>query len=522
MAWRIACAAIALIAVAVRYYHLGLVPFHNDEGVNGYFLLVLFRSGFYHYDPANYHGSTLYYLTLIPSFFNRIIFGGEGLSTIAARSLPAFFGTATVLTVFQLRRYLGTVGAVAAGALLALSPAAVYFSRYFIHETLFVYFTLALVVASVRYRETMDSDFLMLASVSAAFLFATKETAIISVAVLILAHFCTRTYAAVFWHETNGSNAGGARKPGSGISRKQVLGRQTPCSTSSGSRWPRVPIAWIAAVAIFVFIYVTFYGSFGSNFPRGVFDSVRTFRYWVKAGAENNVHDWLTYVHWLLQEELPTLLLGVVGLELALYQKSNRFALFCGFWTLGMLAAYSLLPYKTPWLILNITLPLTLLAGYGASECIAKIMQHGRRLARVCIALSFGIVLTFSAYQTLVLNFVKYDDDAEPYVYAHTSRQFLPLLDKVNNIAQINGSGKQIKVAITSPDYWPLPWYLRDYPNVGYWGHIVSTQDAIVIGDTSQESELYKLLGNNYVRVDSYDLRPGVVLVLFARRDMTL
>jgi len=517
MPWRIAWAAITLIAVALRYYHLELVPFHNDEGVNGYFLSVLFRSGSYHYDPANYHGPTLYYLTLIPAFFNRIVFGGEGLSTIAARSLPAFFGTATVFTVFKLRRYLGAVGAVTAGALLALSPAAVYFSRYFIHETLFVYFTLGLAVASVHYRETGNSDFLMLASVSAAFLFATKETAIISVAVLILAYFCTRTYAAVFWRETNVSNAAPARVSSS-VSRKQMPGVQTPLETRRLS----VPVAWIGAASIFLFIYVAFYGSLGGNFPQGVFDSVRTFRYWARAGTENNVHDCLTYVRWLLQEELPTLLLGAFGLAIALRQRRNRFALFCAFWTLGMLAAYSLLPYKTPWLILNITLPLTLLAGYGVSECVAKIMQHGQRLARVCLALSFGLVLCFSAYQTLVLNFLRYDDDSEPYVYAHTSRQFLPLLDKVNNIAQINGSGKQIKVAITSKDYWPLPWYLRDYPNVGYWGHIVSTQDAIVIGDTSQEPELHKSLGNDYVRVDSYDLRPGVVLVLFARRDMTL
>src|SRR6185295_9524655 len=59
--WRIAAIAIFLIGAVLRLYHLSLVPFHHDEGVNGNFLVRLVREHIYRYDPANYHGPTLYY-----------------------------------------------------------------------------------------------------------------------------------------------------------------------------------------------------------------------------------------------------------------------------------------------------------------------------------------------------------------------------------------------------------------------------------------------------------------------------
>ncbi|HEV7796639.1 MAG TPA: hypothetical protein VGO73_00680, partial [Pyrinomonadaceae bacterium] len=59
--WLILSAAIILLAAFLRLYDLELVPLHHDEGVNGNFLVRLVREGFYHYDPANYHGPTLYY-----------------------------------------------------------------------------------------------------------------------------------------------------------------------------------------------------------------------------------------------------------------------------------------------------------------------------------------------------------------------------------------------------------------------------------------------------------------------------
>jgi hypothetical protein len=80
------------------------------------------------------------------------------------------------------------------------------------------------------------------------------------------------------------------------------------------------------------------------------------------------------------------------------------------------------------------------------------------------------------------------------------------------------GTGTGTHITITSPEYWPLPWYLRDYPNAGYWGHLVPTSEPVVIGRDYQAAELQSSLGKDYQWVGSYDLRPGVGLVLFCRR----
>jgi uncharacterized protein (TIGR03663 family) len=156
--WRSGSFIVLTVAAVLRLYQLNLVPLHHDEGVNGNFLVHLVRDGIYHYDPANYHGPTIYYFAAIIPWTLRSLFGPSaqntyGLNTVTIRLVPALFGIGTIWLVLLLRRQLGTIGALSAAALLAISPGAVYLSRYFIHETLFVFFTLGVVVAGLKYYE---------------------------------------------------------------------------------------------------------------------------------------------------------------------------------------------------------------------------------------------------------------------------------------------------------------------------------------------------------------------------------
>src|SRR5262249_3784320 len=137
-AWGIACAAILLVAAVLRFYKLELKPLHNDEGVNAFFLLRLFHENFYRYDPANYHGPTLYYFALIASSVSTLFRGEGGLNIFVLRSVPVLFGLATVALILQLRKYLGALATATSALLLAVSPGAVYFSRDFIHEPILV------------------------------------------------------------------------------------------------------------------------------------------------------------------------------------------------------------------------------------------------------------------------------------------------------------------------------------------------------------------------------------------------
>src|SRR5215472_16529914 len=190
--WVVVVVVVLAATISLRVYDLNLVPLHHDEGVNGNFLVRLVREGFYRYDPDNYHGPTLYYFAAVIPRIVGLLFGTEaqnhyGLTTFTIRLIPVLFGIATVWLILTLRPQLGNIGSLAAAAMVAISPGAVYLSRYFIHESMFVFFTLGIVVALVNYYRDGHPLYLMLAAVAAALLFATKETWIISMAVLILA-----------------------------------------------------------------------------------------------------------------------------------------------------------------------------------------------------------------------------------------------------------------------------------------------------------------------------------------------
>lgn len=43
------------------------------------------------------------------------------------------------------------------------------------------------------------------------------------------------------------------------------------------------------------------------------------------------------------------------------------------------------------------------------------------------------------------------------------------------------GAGVKMPIDIVAPEYWPLPWYLREYKNVGYWRHMIDTHAPAVI-----------------------------------------
>ncbi len=509
---QIACAGILLAAGLLRLLYLTEKPLHHDEGVNGLFLAPLFRQGYYHYDPANYHGPTLYYFGLITTTVNSFFYGKYGLSTFAIRLVPALFGIGTVWLVFSLRRYIGTFGSLAAAVLVAASPGFVFFSRYFIHEILFIFFTLALVVAVMRFKETARPLYLMLASASAALLFATKETYIITVTVLLLALWCARIY---MWLRKKSSAEPVEAAPGA---RKITA---APQKETAGRAAPKPIFLWLSAVALFVALYLLFYSSFFTNFPKGVYDSVRTFGYWGHTGVTEYKSPWYTYFKWLgqMQTELPALVLGGLGIIVALYQSCSRFAVFCAFWALGMISAYSLLPYKTPWLALSPLLPIMIMAGYFLGQCFAWGAKIQLRWVRVSAALALSLVAGVSCYEAIELSFYRFDDDTIPYVYAHTRRDFLGLVEEIEAVASRNPQGKKIGVVVASPEHWPLPWYLREYPNCGYYGRVVPTSEPVIVALQSQSDEIEAKMGAQYRRFRSYELRPGVWLTLYLRRD---
>jgi len=499
--WWWSSLGLLLAAALLRVLYLTQKPLHHDEGVNGNFLAILFRTGSYHYDPSNYHGPTLYYLAVIPTAINNVLHWGHGLSTVAIRLVTAAFGVGIVWLMLCLRRFLGTPASLAAAAFATVSCGFVYFSRYFIHEILFVFFSLGVIVAWLWYRETDRPRYLMLASASAAMLYATKETWIITVAVWLIALPCTTFYLRLLGREQGEVTS--------------TIGKDAP-TDQDGKRKK----LYLQAAALFVAIAVLFYTSFFTH-PRGILDSVLTFATWTKTGSSGIYNrEWSTYLQWMWTEEAPILVLGGIGTVVALVKASSYFTVFCAFWSMGIFAAYALVPYKTPWLALSIILPLVIMCGYAFGGAY----KPGVRVFTTCVA---GAAVMFCLYLAIDASFVHYDDDSScdgtpcyPYVYAHTRRDFLNLMDEIESIAVRNPAHKDIGITVVSPEHWPMPWYLREYTKVGYHGQLVPTSEPIVIGLEPQLPQLEQQLGANYHLFSTHELRPGNKLVMFVRNDV--
>jgi uncharacterized protein (TIGR03663 family) len=506
-AWQWGAAGILAMAAALRLVALTLKPLHHDEGVNGAFLTSLFRGGYYRYDPSNFHGPTLYYFGWITTTFNSFFYGKEGLSTFAIRLTTVLFGLGVIWLLLCLRRELGNVGALAAAVLAAVSPGMVFFSRYFIHEILFVFFTLGVVVALLWFRRTGRSRYLMLAAASAALLGATKETWVLTVAVWLIAIPCT--WGWIKLRKRMLGNTVAVYQPRS----RESLAADPPTQPVSlaGNPWQ----FYGGPALLFAALWVLLYSSFFTNFPQGVIDSVGTFRYWFQTSHSAHEYGVTKYLEWLWQEEAPAMILGAAGVLMALWQARSRFAVFAAFWSLGILAAYSLVDYKTPWCALNILLPAIIMAGYSM-QALYETHSVGRWTAVALTACAAGL----SLYQAITLNFYHYDDNSRAYVYAHTERDFLKLVDEIDHIAAGQPAGTDIGIVVMSPEHWPLPWYLRNYKNAGFWGKVIDTSEPILIVHEDQLGEVERRFGAKYRLISSHDLRPGNRLHLFLRRDL--
>lgn len=474
MSFRHAALLVLIVAAALRFWALDARQLHHDEGVNGFFQTGLVRSGEYRYDPTNYHGPTLYYLTLP---FVWLL----GLETVALRATTAVAGLLSVAVLLATAPVFGRRAALFGAALLAASPGAVYYARYFIHESLVVLFGAGLVVAALRASVKRPARELAIATASAALLFATKETALAHVAVFGLAALLA--WAAPFM-----------RSPRPPLPR---LGR------------PQLRLASQLA-ALFLAVNVAFFSSFFTH-ARGVVDALSALAVWTHTGQSAHVNPWYRHAQWLWEAEPLVLGLGVVGGLLALVRRDDRRLLFVALWGGGILAAYSIVPYKTPWLGLNVVLPAALLGGVALDTLVARAPHVGGALAALALGVTTG--------QGVSLSFFHYDDESRPYVYAHTSRSFLTLVAELERAAAAGGRGTDTPVAVVSTEHWPLPWYLRHYPRAGFWSEIPTPLDhPIVVAAVAQDAELARRLGGRYERVGQYALRPGVELVLWVRR----
>jgi uncharacterized protein (TIGR03663 family) len=476
--------AVLGLAAFLRFQDLSLRPFHHDEGVNGFFLTRLVREGVYKYDPGNYHGPTLYYLALP-------LVGLLGLSDAAVRGTTAIFGLLAVFALWRLLARESAALALAAMALLATSTGAVFFSRYFIHEMLFVAFTL-FTLAAAPSRHGQERWRFLATGLCLGLLFATKETAFVSVLALV----------------------GGA------LAAAWLVEGTSPLALAREVKPPALRHAedLLHGALAFVTSAGLLYSSFFRN-PGGVLDAFRTFAFWTKTAVRDHENPWYQHLAWLKEGDPVLIYLGFAGIGLAFALRRSFIAVLASVWTILLFVAYGVVKYKTPWLGLNMLLPLAITSGYLMSELASVRLLSGRlSLKPVAMVLTLAAA-GFSATQSWDLETRNYDDEAHPYLYAHTQRSFIAFVRLIEERAAAIGPGKDAGIAVFAPENWPLPWYLRDYRNAGYWGEFKTDVNVdLYVGSVEQDPQISLKLGDGFERFGPYNMRGVVNLMLYARK----
>jgi uncharacterized protein (TIGR03663 family) len=506
-------------AVALRVPRLSTRPLHNDEAVNAIKVAELWQGGHYAYDPDEYHGPTLHYATL-PFLWLSGARDANDLSDSTLRLAPVAFGIGLILLLPLFtggldRRALGW-----AGLFIAISPAMVFYSRYFIHEMLLVFFTALAMGAGWRYTQTRSAVWAGITGGAIGLMFATKETFVITIAAMMLSLIGTS-----YWIRRGGA----APHPGPPPEERE----KNLTSAARGLRglcdgFSRRDA--IVALAAAFGVWALFFSSFFTNFS-GLLDSVRTYLPWLKraGGHSPHVHPWYFYLQrlaWFHPVKGPgwseglILFLASVGGISALRQRASALPVFLTIYTILLTGAYSVIAYKTPWCLLSFLFGMILLAGFGASTVAANFK---RGTAKYLAWTALVLLSAQLAWQAWRASFVYASDRRNPYVYAQTVPDLLNVVEKVDAVARAGAEGYDTVVKVIAPggDYWPLPWYLRRFKKVGWYEKLPSDPLApIIIVASELEARLDETSDHKWIMAGLTELRPEKFLELYVKLDL--
>jgi uncharacterized protein (TIGR03663 family) len=512
----------ALILAAASAFRLGRLdrrPMHTDEAVHALKFGDLLETGTFRYDPADFHGPTLHFATLVPA----LVRGQRRLAALdetTLRLVPACFGIGLVALMLLFLRPLGRRAVLAAAGFTAVSPAMVFYSRYYIQETLFVFFLAGWIAFLFRYAERPGPGRAAVAGVFAGLMHATKETAVVVWAALAAAWILDRIFCRFY----------GARR------------FRSDSAPARPVRTVHVLVGAASAVAVSAAFLTS-----GFRNPGAFIESFAAYAGYLTRGSSLHVHPWHYYFHLLgwwkpltgpAWTEAVIFIFGIAGLISVFVKRTDTgrsahsgFIPFLGLYTIILTALFCAIPYKTPWNLLAFWHGWMLLAGAGA----AFLLEAGRPV-RIRIAagtlLSSGILLLAAESASAI---GRYDcDPRNPYVYSHPGPDVIALSTRVHAaaFASEDGAGLRIDVVVPGHGYWPLPWYFRDLSAVGWRDSADVSQSpaGVVLALSGTERDLVRWFyesqppGRQSLYVPLLDrgmeLRPGLSISGWIRNDL--
>jgi uncharacterized protein (TIGR03663 family) len=415
---------IVALGAVLRLLLLGIKPPHFDEGINGWFVDQMVKNGFYRYDPTNYHGPFHFYvLFLFQTLFGRNVW---------AIRLPVVLASiVSIHLTLKFEPFVGRKVSRLAALAMAVSPAFVFYGRYSIHEVWLLLFSMLFILGLLGLWQRGTVNYLWCAGMGFAGMILTKETYIIHVG-------CAAIAAAVTW-----------------ISHRIT---RIPETRPARQTWTPIDLVVVAAAGLAAIIF--FYSGAFLNWP-GVTGLYRTFEAWFKTGSEGAGHEKPIY-YWLMliaRYEQP-ILIGLLLCALCQFFKSIGLR-YLAIYGVGVLMAYSIVKYKTPWCIISIIWPLLFLFG-----AVLLIIPDAFRRATYIAA---AIVLSVSLALSVRLNYFRCTTDTEPYVYVQTYNDVWKLTKPLLRLAKEDPTYYQLVGHLIRTSTYPLPWMLGDFTKVGYY-----------------------------------------------------
>lgn len=414
------------LAAFLRFFLLAIKPPHFDEGINGWFVDQMVKTGFYKYDPTNYHGPLHFYVLLL----SQTLFGRN----LWALRLPVVL--VSIVCVWLTLKFEPLVGrnvSRLAALAMAVSPGFVFYGRYSIHEVWLLMFTMIFILGLFGLWRFGTANYLWCAGMGFTGMVLSKETYVLHLACAII--------------------AGGVCYISNSLSR-------LPDARPSKQTWTNVDLVMVIATGIG--LLVLFYSGtfFHWNGVKGIFQAYSA---WFETGSQGHGHEkpWDYWLKLIARYEWPTLA-GLITCLFVLRLK-NISLRYLAIYGVGTLAAYSIVNYKTPWCIISFIWPFLFL--FGAVVLIVPAIY------KTWVYLSSAVLLVASLGSAIWLNYFRCTTDTEPYVYVQTYNDIFRFTDPLLKLAYSTPLGYQLTGHIIRASPYPLPWILGDFAHLGYYEH---------------------------------------------------
>jgi predicted membrane-bound mannosyltransferase len=401
---------------------------HADEAENLYQLASGLDGDGYEFDAKHHHGPTLNrFLNAHASLFQERNWTHWDVSDFRVAIATVSIVTLVLILLLEGSVFVGLFAATVAGTSMVLS----YYGGYIIHETLLGCFALVVLVAAYSYAQKRHWISIVLMGCFLGLMLATKLTSLIYL---------------FSW----------------GIAGGGLLVHKSVRQALGFSHFRDLFYMGCTAAMVAIFVY-----SNGFVDWEAVLDAVKSpFIYQVESGHSK---PWNYFVTELLLPKVDSpywshdsllILTSVIGGILCLYncrkphpQTIYLFGAFLFVSAITQLAIYSVISYKTPWLVLTTWLQLAMVGGIGLT-CLFHAISNQWGKGSFIVILSLAIFLQTHATYRLLTRY--HSDHRNPLAYVPTSssvRNLESFLDRDYEGKTVNIYGKTM---------WPIPWYLRN------------------------------------------------------------